>query len=68
MSRRTATCRATAVLVLVTCGCVVTGDAGALTTSTTDVSTTSSDESETGGASTSDAIKLDIGVADIETS
>ena len=59
-----------AVLVLAAGGCVVTGDAGALTTGATDgtTSTSSSGESESGGASTADTIKLDVAIADIEAS
>lgn len=60
-----------AALVLAAGGCVVAGDAGALTTGTADGTTTSSastpipDASSTGDTSTTDADKLDLAVADV---
>jgi hypothetical protein len=60
-------CSSTALVVAVS-GCVVTGDAGALTTAATEgtPSTSSTGESESDGSATADTIKLDVAIADVE--
>ncbi len=64
--------RTTAVLALAVHGCVVTGDAGALTTAATDGATdgSASTSGDTGiaDATTADAEKLDLALPDLETS